>query len=244
MQIPGLTQEEIFTLSRNIGNQDKGFKAKSTPYEVNKLLKKAIDKGTTEENLAKILGLEATTMFYRHSYIFEHLISKLHKKVIYGSSEMKKDREKEGYITFQVANELSRIKENFQLEVYEFITKNHIHGWQDVKSIKELLVINNYKNSKAIFEEILQRKGLDKHFRVGDKLDLNSLNKKLFKASQQDRDKVFFKLATKIYGNKIHSASLGYRFYEIVFKEEQIKISQKILDENKKRILEEIEQYK
>ena len=25
MQIPGLTQEEIFTLSRNIGNQDKGF---------------------------------------------------------------------------------------------------------------------------------------------------------------------------------------------------------------------------
>ena len=72
---------------------------------------------------------------------------KLHKKVIYGSSEMKKDREKEGYITFQVANELSRIKENFQLEVYEFITKNHIHGWQDVKSIKELLVINDYKNS-------------------------------------------------------------------------------------------------
>ena len=39
MQIPGLTQEEIFTHSRNIGNQDKGFKAKSTPYEVNKLLK-------------------------------------------------------------------------------------------------------------------------------------------------------------------------------------------------------------
>ena len=69
MQIPGLTQEEIFTLSRNIGNQDKGFKAKSTPFEINKLLKKAIDNGTTEENLAKILGLEATTMFYRHSYI-------------------------------------------------------------------------------------------------------------------------------------------------------------------------------
>ena len=42
-----------------------------------------------------------------------------------------------------------------------------------------------------IYEEILQRKGLDKHFRVGDKLDLNSLNKKLFKESQQDRDKVF-----------------------------------------------------
>ena len=147
---------------------------------------------------------------------------------------MKKDREKEGYITFQVANELSRIKENFQLEVYEFITKNHIHGWQDVKSIKELLVINDYKNSKKIYEEILQRKGLDKHFRVGDKLDLNSLNKKLFKESQQDRDKVFFKLVSKIFDSQIESASLGYRFYEIVFKEEQIKISQKILEENKK----------
>ena len=100
MKIPGLTQEEIFTLSRNIGNQDKGFKAKSTPLEINNLLKKAIDNGTSEDNLAKILGLEATTMFYRHSYIFEHLILKLHKKVIYGSSDMKKDREKKRKIHF------------------------------------------------------------------------------------------------------------------------------------------------
>ena len=66
----------------------------------------------------------------------------------------------------------------------------------------------------------------------------------MFKESQQDRDKVFFKLVSKIFDSQIESASLGYRFYEIVFKEEQIKISQKILEENKKRILEEIEQYK
>ena len=60
---------------------------------------------------------------------------------------MKKEREKKGYITFQLANELSRIDEKFQLRVYEFISSNHIHGWNDVKSIRELLEINKYKNS-------------------------------------------------------------------------------------------------
>ena len=36
---------------------------------------------------------------------------------------MKKERKK-GYITFQLANELSRIDEKFQLRVYEFISSN------------------------------------------------------------------------------------------------------------------------
>ena len=101
-------------------------------------------------------------MFYRHNYIFDNLISKLHKKVIYGKSEMKKEREKKGYITFQLANELSRIDENFSFGCMG-VSLNHIHGWNDVKSIRELLEINKYKNIDKIFNEILERKGLDDH---------------------------------------------------------------------------------
>ena len=74
MKVPGLTQEEIYILSRNIGTSDKGLNNTSTPLEVNKILKKAFKNGTSEDDLAKIIGLEATTMFYRHNYIFDNLI--------------------------------------------------------------------------------------------------------------------------------------------------------------------------
>lgn len=244
MKVPGLTQEEIYILSRNIGTSDKGLNNTSTPLEVNKILKKAFKNGTSEDDLAKIIGLEATTMFYRHNYIFDNLISKLHKKVIYGRSDMKKEREKKGYITFQLANELSRIDEKFQLRVYEFISSNHIHGWNDVKSIRELLEINKYKNIDKIFNEILERKGLDDHFRVGDKLDLMTLNKNLFKRTQDERDDIFLKIVKKVFDEEINTASLGYRFYEIVFEDKQVKISQKDLDSKKTEILEKIKTHK
>ena len=94
MKNSGLTQDEIFILSRNIGNQDSGHKAQNKPVEVARLLDKALTSGISEDDLAKLLNLEATTMFYRHKYIFDNLIKELLEKVIYGSSELKKDEKR------------------------------------------------------------------------------------------------------------------------------------------------------
>ena len=244
MKLKGLTQEEIFILTRNIGNQDTGIKATHKPFIISELLDKAVDSGNSEEEIAKVLNLESTTMFYRHKYIFRNLIADLHEKVIYGSSELKKERVKEGYITFQVANELSRIKADFQLKIYKFISENNIHGWNDTKSIRELLEINQYKNLENVLEEIIKRKGLDKRFRIGDRVDLSILNEKLIKLTQIERDKKFLKICSDIFQDEIYSVSLGYVFYEIVFKKEKIKLGQEQISENKKQILESIKNLK
>jgi len=240
MQISGLTQDELFILSRNIGNQDSGHKAQNKPVEVAKLLDKALTSGISEDDLAKLLNLEATTMFYRHKYIFNNLIKELHDKVIYGSSDFKKNREKEGYITFQQANELSRIKKEFQKKVYDFIIEKHIKGWNDIKSIKELLEINGYKNFEDVLNRIIERKGLDNKFRVGNQLDLMNLNKKLFKKTQAERDKIFFKICESVFSDKLHNVTLGYKFYEIVFKNNKISIGQNEIDSNKKILIQKI----
>ena len=242
MKIPGLTQEEIFILSRNIGNQDTGHKAQNKPVEVSRLIDKALASGITEDDLAKLLNLEATTMFYRHKYIFDNLIKELHEKVIYGSSDLKKDREKEGYITFQLAHELSRIKKEFQLKVYDFVTKNHIKGWNDVKSIKELLEINNYQNIENVLNTIIERKGLDNKFRVGDQLDLFSLNENLFRKSQLERDEIFIKICEDIFLDKVLKVTLGYKFYEIVFDKNKISIGQNEINESKKKVIIKIKE--
>ena len=71
MTLKGITQKEIFILDRNIGNKDSGFSAENTFQEVVKVLKKAIELGNTLEDLALHLNLQATTMLYRHIYIFD-----------------------------------------------------------------------------------------------------------------------------------------------------------------------------
>lgn len=242
MKIPGLTQEEIFILSRNIGNQDTGHKAQNKPVEVSRLIDKALASGVSEDDLAKLLNLEATTMFYRHKYIFDNLIKELHEKVIYGSSDLKKDRKKEGYITFQLANELSRIKKEFQPKVYDFVIKNHIKGWNDVKSIKELLEINNYKNIENVLNTIIERKGLDNKFRVGDQLDLFILNENLFRKSQLERDEIFLKICEEIFLDKVLKVTLGYKFYEIVFENNKISIGQNEINEYKQKVIKKIKE--
>ncbi len=244
MKNSGLTQDEIFILSRNIGNQDSGHKAQNKPVEVARLLDKALTSGISEDDLAKLLNLEATTMFYRHKYIFDNLIKELHEKVIYGSSELKKDREKEGYITFQLANELSRIKKEFQQKVYDFIIEKHIKGWHDVKSIKELLEINDYQNFEDVLNTIVERKGLDNKFRVGDQLDLINLNKKLFKKTQAERDEIFFKICESVFEDELHNVTLGYKFYEIVFKNNKISIGQNEIKSKKEKLVQEIKELK
>ena len=43
-----------------------------------------------------------------------------------------------------------------------------------------------------------------------------------------------------MFDEEINTASLGYRFYEIVFEDKQVKISQKDLDSKKTEILEKL----
>ena len=245
MKIKGLTNEETFILSRNIGNQDSGFKATDKPKKVAYIINKALKAGSTDEEIAKIIGINATTMIYRHIYIFENLHKDLQSLVIYGSSLDKKDRESKGYITFQVANELSRIKEEYQKQVHKFITENKIYGWNDTKSIRELLEINDYKDIEKIFKTMLERRGADNHHRIGDELNLEDLNKKIFKLGQNERDKVFKKIAVKAYSeDKIKKASLGYRYYEIVFEKSSISLSLSEVDKRKEKLIEGLKKYK
>ena len=62
----------------------------------------------------------------------------------------------------------------------------------------------------------------------GRQINLLTLNKNLFKRTQDERDDIFLKIVRKVFDKEINTASLGYRFYEIVFEDKQVKIVKKI----------------
>ena len=115
MSLKGISQDEIFILDRNIGNQDSGFSAQNSYQDVVKVLIKAIKEGNTLEEIAINLNLQSTTMLYRHVFHFENLDAK-YKFIRYGSSEEYKNDKKGIYIGFQMANELARIQKNNNLK--------------------------------------------------------------------------------------------------------------------------------
>ena len=88
----------------------------------------------------------------------------------------------------------------------------------------KLFELNNKKDdSKKVKERRVEEKKVEKEESVTE--------------IEEEKDEV------KV-DEEINTASLGYRFYEIVFEDKQVKISQKDLDSKKTEILEKIKTHK
>lgn len=243
MGLKGITQKEVFVLDRNIGNQDSGFSAQNTFEEVIKALTKAVDKGNTLDDIALHLNLEATTMLYRHIYIRDNLDDKLHKFVRYGSSEEYKNDKKGIFIGFQMANELSRVPKNEQNRVYKFIVKNKLKGWNEIKSVRELLERTNL-NINEIFEKVLSESGKsDKSYSHTIPINLEDDSPKLFKMDQHSKNKIAMKLVKKHLKEPVLKVNLAYTILEIVTNK-RLKLSTSDLIILNEKITEEIKGYK
>lgn len=243
MALKGITQKEVFVLDRNIGNQDSGFSAQNTFEEVIKALTKAVDKGNTLDDIALHLNLEATTMLYRHIYIRDNLDDKLHKFVRYGSSEEYKNDKKGIFIGFQMANELSRVPKNEQNRVYKFIVKNKLKGWNEIKSVRELLERTNL-NINEIFEKVLSESGKsDKSYSHTIPINLEDDSPKLFKMDQDSKNKIAMKLVKKHLKEPVLEVNLAYTILEIVTNK-RLKLSTSDLIILNEKITEEIKGYK
>ncbi|MAV28748.1 MAG: hypothetical protein CMF43_02975 [Legionellales bacterium] len=243
MALKGITQKEVFVLDRNIGNQDSGFSAQNTYEEVVKVLTKAVEKENTLEDIALYLNLEATTMLYRHIYIRDNLDIKLHKFVRYGSSEEYKNDKKGIFIGFQMANELSRVPKKEQNRVYKFIVKNKLKGWNEIKSVRELLERTNL-DINEIFEKVLSESGKsDKSYSHTIPINLEEDSPKLFKMDQDSKNKIAMKLVMKHLKEPVIEVNLAYTILEIVTNK-RIKLSTLDLINLNEKILEEIKEYK
>jgi len=243
LALKGITQKEVFVLDRNIGNQDSGFSAQNTFEEVIKALTKAVDKGNTLDDIALHLNLEATTMLYRHIYIRDNLDDKLHKFVRYGSSEEYKNDKKGIFIGFQMANELSRVPKNEQNRVYKFIVKNKLKGWNEIKSVRELLERTNL-NINEIFEKVLSESGKsDKSYSHTIPINLEDDSPKLFKMDQDSKNKIAMKLVKKHLKEPVLEVNLAYTILEIVTNK-RLKLSTSDLIILNEKITEEIKGYK
>ena len=243
MALKGITQKEVFVLDRNIGNQDSGFSAQNTYEEVVKVLTKAVEKENTLEDIALYLNLEATTMLYRHIYIRDNLDIKLHKFVRYGSSEEYKNDKKGIFIGFQMANELSRVPKKEQNRVYKFIVKNKLKGWNEIKSVRELLGRTNL-DINEIFEKVLSESGKsDKSYSHTIPINLEEDSPKLFKMDQDSKNKIAMKLVMKHLKEPLVEVNLAYTILEIVTNK-RIKLSTLDLINLNEKILEEIKEYK
>lgn len=243
MSLKGITEREVFVLDRNIGNQDSGFSAQNTYEEVVKALTKAINNGNTLEDIALHLNLESTTMLYRHIYIRDNLDITLHKFVRYGSSEEYKNDKKGIFIGFQMANELSRVPKNQQNRVYKFIVKNKLKGWNEIKSVRELLERTNL-NINEIFEKVLSESGKsDKSYSHTIPINLEDDSPKLFKMDQDSKNKIAMKLVKKHLKEPVLEVNLAYTILEIVTNK-RLKLSTSDLMILNEKILKEIKEYK
>ena len=205
-------------MDRNIGNQDSGFSCTKTFQEVAKVLVKAIEKGNTLEDIALHLNLEATTMLYRHIYIFDHLDNKLHKYIRYGSSEDYKNDKKGIFVGFQMANELSRVPKNLQNKVYKFIVTNKLKGWNEIKSVRELLDRTDLKIDK-IFEKVLEESGKSNtSYSHVMQINLEEDSPVLFQMNQDSKNKIAMKLVKKHLKIPIKEINLAYTLLEILQK--------------------------
>ena len=73
MSLKGLTQNELYKLKRSIGVSNLNKKAEIYPYEANKILLKAIEKGNSRRDISDYLNLTSSTMIGRTIALFNDL---------------------------------------------------------------------------------------------------------------------------------------------------------------------------
>ena len=142
-----------------------------------------------------------------------------------------------------MANELSRVPKNQQNRVYKFIVKNKLKGWNEIKSVRELLERTNL-NINEIFEKVLSESGKsDKSYSHTIPINLEDDSPKLFKMDQDSKNKIAMKLVKKHLKEPVLEVNLAYTILEIVTNK-RLKLSTSDLIILNEKITEEIKGYK
>ena len=237
MSLKGLTQNELYKLKRSIGVSNLNKKAEIYPYEANKILLKAIEKGNSRRDISDYLNLTSSTMIGRTIALFNDLHPTLHKKVIYGSRRERLI--KDNFIGFQQAVELSKLDYKMQIKLYELVLKER-YSWGEILSIKQLLQRSG-KSFEEIIKEMNDRKGRTETLHLIDNIVLKDTSPKIYSKKQNERNSIFFKLMSENLDEKIQDAYLGSSTYKIIFSNKKFKPKSSDLRKLKQQIIKILE---
>ena len=72
--LKGLSSKELFVLKKSLGNEDANSKPVGTPFEVWKIIEKALSEGNTKQDIAEYLNYKMVpsmkTKITRHQSLF------------------------------------------------------------------------------------------------------------------------------------------------------------------------------
>lgn len=239
MEIRGISEEDKFKLKKSIGAGKRGNRTNYKPKEINDILIKAIEAGTSRTAIARYCGLTSTTQIGRTLSIFNNLDERIHDAVVYGAKNNKlADYET---ITFQTAYEISRFEKEHQKKIVDFVNTNKI-SWGRTKSVKQLLERTN-KSLDEILNEILVRYNKVPQLIIRERIDLRELSSAIYSESQKERNKIFKKIVKSVFSEDIKSVHLGTVAYSLEFSDETFQLSNKELNKKKLEIKAAIQSY-
>lgn len=236
----GLTDKELFDLSRSIGNNKSGYNPLLKPAEVAKLLGKAKENGASTKEIAIFLKEKSNiktiasgqTMVTRTINLFKRLEPSLHDYVVYKTFSSV-DKDSNSAISFQSAVELTRFKREDQ-KIFETIVKNNFSK-EDIKTLLHLVTKANNSVTEAA-EEIQKNKGNSDYQTIVQEINLENLNKKLYSFKQEERNKAFSFILSNVLNFKIKEIHLGIFTYSFTLSQKNKVVPQLEL----KKIIENI----
>lgn len=237
----GLTDKELFDLSRSIGNNKSGYNPLLKPAEVAKLLGKAKENGASTKEIAIFLKEKSNiktiasgqTMVTRTINLFKRLEPSLHDYVVYKTFSSV-DKDSNSAISFQSAVELTRFKREDQKKIFETIVKNNFSK-EDIKTLLHLVTKANNSVTEAA-EEIQKNKGNSDYQTIVQEINLENLNKKLYSFKQEERNKAFSFILSNVLNFKIKEIHLGIFTYSFTLSQKNKVVPQLEL----KKIIENI----
>ena len=244
--LKGLTEKELFDLSRSIGNNKSGYNPLLKPIEVAKLLEKTKNNGSSTKDIAIFLQKKSNiktiasgqTMVTRTINLFKKLEPTLHEYVVYKTFSSE-DRGSTASISFQSAVELTRFKREDQKNIFDTIVKNNLSK-EDIKTLLHLVTKANISVVEAT-EEIQKNKGKSNYQTVVQEINLEHLNKKLYTSTQKQRNNIFSVILSNILNYKFKDLHLGVFTYSFTLSQENKVIPQlelqKIIEELNKEII-------
>ena len=239
MELIGISEEDKFKLKKSIGAGKRGNRTNYKPKEINDILVKAIEAGTSRTAIARYCGLNSTTQIGRTLSIFKNLDERIHDSVVYGAKNNKlADYET---ITFQTAYEISRFEKVHQKKIVDFVNKNKI-SWGRTKSVKQLLQRTD-KSLDEILNEILVRYNKVPQLIIRERIDLRELSPTIYSKSQKERNKIFEKIVTSVFSENIKSVHLGTVAYSLEFSDKTFQLSNKEINIKKLEINAAIQSY-
>jgi hypothetical protein len=244
--LKGLTDKELFDLSRSIGNNKSGYNPLLKPMEVAKLLGKAKDNGASTKEIAIFLKEKSNiktiasgqTMVTRTINLFKRLDPSLHEHVVYKTFSSV-DKDSNSAISFQSAVELTRFKREDQKKIFETIVENSFSK-EDIKTLLHLVTKANISIIKAA-DEIQKNKGNSNYQTIVQEINLENMNTKLYSLKQQERDSAFSIILSNVLNFKFKEIHLGIFTYSFTLSQENKVIPQleikKIIEEINKEII-------